>query len=116
MSSVTCGRFTYESDNIINVCNRFSTLCFEDLTESLVRAKMQTLDEDWQSLRRAYEDVYSSEDGVVGEDFKKDARSKYESCRDIYQQTKADMVDFIKCSEISTENEQRKIDPQFLSK
>lgn len=26
MSSVTCGRFTYESESIINVCQKFSTL------------------------------------------------------------------------------------------
>ncbi|XP_065368820.1 uncharacterized protein LOC135961250 [Calliphora vicina] len=107
MSSPICARFIHESQNIIDVCLKFSSLSINDLTESLLETKLQALEEDWQSLRRSYEGIYLALDEVVDIHFKKEAKCKFENCREHYQQTKAEMMDFIKVSKASSENAQR---------
>ncbi|XP_046803757.1 uncharacterized protein LOC124419190 [Lucilia cuprina] len=115
MGSQICTRFIHESENLMGVCNKFSSLGCDDLTESLLEAKLQTLEEDWQSLRRAYEGVYMADDGIVSPDYKANAKSTYEECRDRYQETKAEMIDFIKMSKASAENNQRDSGPSHSS-
>ncbi|XP_065356469.1 uncharacterized protein LOC135950873 [Calliphora vicina] len=107
MSSPICTRFVHESQNLIDVCLKFSSLSTNELTESLLETKLQALEEDWQSLRRSYEGIYLALDEVVDIHFKKEAKCKFENCREHYQQTKAEMMDFIKVSKASSENAQR---------
>lgn len=111
MGSTLCARFTHEADNLVEFCSKFDQFPTEDLTESLLETKLQCLEEDWQRLIKAYEDIMISDEKTVASDLKGKAKIKFESVRDRLQITKANMLDLLKCNRPTNINGSRSDGP-----
>ncbi|XP_037820360.1 uncharacterized protein LOC119609586 [Lucilia sericata] len=98
MGSQAHSKFVIETDNLFDECESFSKLHAEDLTESLVEAKLESLEEDWKTIRTSYEAIYSAADSLISPEFKELSRTRFRECREKYQLTKASMNDLLKAA------------------
>lgn len=96
MGSQVHSKFVVETDNLMFECEQFGKLAIEDLTESLVEAKLQSLEDDWKTIRTSYETVYSMSDSLVSYEIKELAKNRFLECKAKYQETKATMNDLLK--------------------
>ena len=99
-------KFVIESDDFFNECENFSNLYPEELTESIVEARLESLEEDWKSIRASYETVFMADDLVISEEFKKLARTRFRECKEKYLMTKANMMDILKEAKIQANSGQ----------
>ncbi|XP_065356268.1 uncharacterized protein LOC135950663 [Calliphora vicina] len=106
MGSQPHSKFVIETDNLFDECENFAKLNVEDLTESLVEAKLESLEEDWKTIRISYETIYSTLDSVISQEFKELARTRFRECKEKYQWTKANMNDLLKAAKgsVNTQN------------
>lgn len=101
MGSQAHSKFEVETDNMIYECEAFKKINTGELTESLVEAKLKTLEEEWRNIRTTYDTINSTSDSIISDDLKGKATVRFRECREKYQLTKANMNDFLKSKRIS---------------
>ena len=57
MESVSCAKFEYEMDHLLDECTKWRNMPEKDLSASLIETKLELIDEDWQNLRSAINSV-----------------------------------------------------------
>ena len=82
MAKVICARFHFDMENLMGACAKILDMSENDLSDSLIETKLESLDEDWHNLRTAYENVYLADDKAFDDDFKNVAKLEFESARD----------------------------------
>ncbi|XP_058985244.1 uncharacterized protein LOC131805715 [Musca domestica] len=97
MESVSCAKFEYEADNLLEECTKLRNMPEKDLSDSLIETKLESLDEDWQNLRSAFESVFfAGTEDEEDKQYKIKVKKYYESVRDNYQVTKATLLEILK--------------------
>ena len=93
MNSTTCVRFEYATDSLIKMCLTLDNTPETDLSDFLLKTKIETMEEDWHNVKQAFELVYLAE--VDDEPYKQEARDIFENARDTYQLTKANLLEIV---------------------
>lgn len=70
MGSQAHSKFEVETDNMIYECEAFKKINTGELTESLVEAKLETLEEEWRNIRTTYDTINSTSDSLISEELK----------------------------------------------
>ncbi|XP_061388208.1 uncharacterized protein LOC133323285, partial [Musca vetustissima] len=83
-------------ENLMGACAKILDMSENDLSDSLIETKLESLDEDWHNVRTAYENVYLADDKAFDDDFKNVAKLEFESARDQYQLTKSNLMEVVK--------------------
>ncbi|XP_054084326.1 uncharacterized protein LOC114804559 [Zeugodacus cucurbitae] len=100
--SISYSKFISESDVLISYCTRFSSLPIEDHSKSLLEVKNESLHELWTRLQAAYDAI-----SLV---HLKTTYVKYESCLDLFNETKAMISDQLQLKNISAPTPQPRVE------
>ncbi|XP_061400856.1 uncharacterized protein LOC133336592 [Musca vetustissima] len=92
-------QFIFDCDHVISFCTAFGKTDITDQTDSVLRTKLEDLENRWKKLQVDYEKLMISPESCNTKDFRENAKVNFNVCAEAYYETRSQITDILRMSE-----------------